>query len=253
MKKNRLYKNIEEAYCYSPDSISSAVSYIKDMYETADEAEAEEWYSAILSYMMLGDLYDKSFFLEITGRHDRGKYTEITSFYNKTGRNDLLYFLPARYNAEEEAIVLSSVLHIMHTQFPNVHEEAMESVAALKQCVAKLHGINLNLETRVQIDQPDFLTGKSGVPEYIKILIAKKLEFLKSDISWEAGVTWVYSHLDCGDDYTYNNSEKVVITLRAIDEETLKVASSVLKKISTEELAEFKKECESVLAKRKEK
>lgn len=217
---------MEEAYCYSPDSIADAVSYINDMYETASYMDVEEYYSTILSYMMLGDLYDKPFFLKLSEKKGReSELSEITKFYRKLERNTLLYYLPARYN--------------------EVHEDAMERVATLKQSVAKLRGINLNLEARVQIDQPDFLTGKSGVPEYIKTLISKKLEFLKNDIGWKADVTWMYSHLDFGDDYTYNNSEKVVITLRAIDEETLDIASSVLNKISAEELAQFKKEYES--------
>lgn len=107
--KNGLYENFEEIIEHSPDSIYDAVRNMEEVYNRNERNEYNReilgTYSACISYMELGTLYDKSYILISDSIRSRDIDTS------------LIWDLPQHYDRKNEALCLSSALHLIHQSY----------------------------------------------------------------------------------------------------------------------------------------
>lgn len=228
-----LYESFEEIQGHCPEQLRSVIQYLGD-----GPFDEEEAYAAVMAYMDLGKLYDKNTILTgIENERERWRHSDADLYIY--GIDDTtIELLPEKFNPRDEAIPLSSALHLMHQNDPDLRDQAMGHVAELKKRLAKMAGIDLDLEREIGFPIPkgEFLTGKDAFPEYLQRLVEERVKKWRDDVSIEYGVTWLNSHLDNGEDYTYDIPEYPYVRLYGVNEESLGMAEDALSSITQEDV-----------------
>lgn len=235
--KNGLYENFEEIIEHSPDSIYDAVRNMEEVYNRNERNEYNReilgTYSACISYMELGKLYDKSYMLI------------SDSIRSKDIDASLIRDLPQHYDRKNEALCLSSALHLIHQRYPSVHSESVYVVSNIKKDLLERSGLPAFNATNshIEFSLPEIITGEDPFPPYLSILIDEKLKTFRNDLYLHKGVTWKYSHYDCGSDYDYSMSENAYVEVYAYNEQSLEMAKEILNSITYEEIDACYREC----------
>lgn len=247
--KTGLYEDFIEIQENCPDQLKRVVGHLnrindqmyydeEDPYDSIGIDEAVSAYAAVAAYLDFGNLYDRE--LIIKGLRNKNNFTFGEFRIHTDIDKKVVEMLPEKYTPSEEAIPLSSALHIMHTNCPILRGKALEQESELKQALAKEKGVDLNLTDEVWFDVSEMeqLTGKDGFPEWLRPIVESKLDPWKDELVVGYSVTWFNSHIDNGDDYDYEEDEYPVVELTALDEATLDLAREALRGITQEEMKE---------------
>lgn len=236
-----LYKDFDEIELNCPDSIYGAIKYMKEEYDymdpedSYDKERAIDMYISTMGYMELGSLYDKSEMLE----------KQRSSFGLSKGDSLLTKELPKEYDRQQEAMCLSSALHLVHQKFPEAHEQAIDCLSYLKHDLAHEKGLDIDRdEDYVYFNVPEHITGKDAFPDYLDKLIEEKLDGIRDDLYIEKNVTWTNSHLDNGYDYDYSEDESPYVIIRSFNPQSLDMAVNRLENITDKEILDKKEEIE---------
>ncbi len=248
-----LYQNLNEIIDHSPEQLGDFLLHfqfdISPLLEDPENFQSDltETYAAITAYLDLGELYNKSIILAGAQKaHDR----RSTDYHQPTFYGidpQAIATLPEKYTPKTESIPLSSILHLIHQANPTIREEAIEAESKLKAKLAQEAGIDLNLIREVYLPQPDkvTLTGKDGVPAYLRALVEEKLKSIRDDLKVDYRVTWDNSHLDNGVDYDYSIPETPYVQIFATNEESANLAEKALNTITQEEANQKQREFEN--------
>lgn len=248
-----LYDSMEDIISHSPEQLKPAMNYLDYMYDEAvrdseggfDNSEIVTLYATIASYMDYPDIYDRNLILEGLENSKRAAYSQqIKGKFYLDGRygyvDDIVTDLfPDTYTPDEEAIPLSSYLHLLHQLNPELRNESVRVEQELIEKLAEYKGIDLNLRSDnlyLPVPEGEFLTGKDAFPEYLQQMIEQKLASFRGDLGINYHVSWGYSHLDNGDDYTYNMCESPYIDITAKNPISLEKATKIIDSITPEEV-----------------
>ncbi len=140
---------------------------------------------------------------------------------------DLFSFINSDADYDKYCDYLNSVMHIMHTKEPELRNEGIEAYTELLQGVFGREYVE-DLTGEVFFGGYDGLTGKDIVDDSITEAITGWLSPLKDDVVVRIYPTWMYSHLDCGDDYEYDRPESIRVEINATNKQARDMAVEIL-------------------------
>lgn len=245
--KTGLYESFEEISEHYPEELKGAIDYLREEYE--DEKEQMEEYGEIrikdvaasyattAAYTDFGDLYDKELIINFFKQEREGwlrnkRYDKRIILPGDLIDDVLVLGLPERYNAKEEAIPLSSALHLLHSLSPEVRETALGYETEIKQAIAREKGVNLNLMCCMTLREGKYFGIGMDFPEDLKNTIEEKLKPIRNDLEVRYFVTWSETHVGDIAKPGYDETEYAKIEIRATNDETLEMATRLLEGIA---------------------
>ena len=194
---------MEECYNYAPDSLVDFAIEAEDAAHDEYSVDIDEVYAAGLLFCS-----------PEWGRELKEKYIDCFSIYE---------FETLPVHPEKEDIEwMNNVLHILH-------EMRKGEYNLRKDAIAWLCEHSSGEETNVFIKYDKHITGKSAFPEELKTAI-EKIADKYDDISLSYKVTWIYSHLDMGEDYAYDRDECPYITIHGMNSSSIELFIKEIKK-----------------------
>lgn len=127
------------------------------------------------------------------------------------------------WKGQHDVNTFNMILHYMHEYYKensdlDLRKEAIKDLAYYTKFTGSYVFTNTNV-----------LQG--CVPKEIRSAIEEALNPISDDISYEITTTWNYSHLECGNSYTYKENEKVEVNLNSLSEEAFELAIERLQEI----------------------
>lgn len=182
-----MYKTFEELYAHASDEAAYYIKTVSDPEQYQDEMQKN--------------------------------YALGMAFLNKKDASsceDWAYFgFPEMSRKWEEHFdEINNALHLMHTTAEgDLRTEALEYYT--------LYVDGDLTETFVISADRLRLTGKSAVSDEVKDVILAEFCSVKDDLNVDIRPTWLYSHLDCGEDYAYDRPEMIQVEVTSYAAETL--------------------------------
>lgn len=163
-----------------------------------------------------GELYGTILFQVLYGLEEYKKAKNKYGFYISYGFYICLEFEKLNY------ALMNELLHYIHSFYPKAREIGIKRVATLR-C------LNYREKTEINVIFYTHEVFLYNFPEELKSKIEAVFEPIRDDLSICYTTTWNYSHLNCGDDYTYKENENPMIELSFPHESEKEIILNLLK------------------------
>lgn len=131
----------------------------------------------------------------------------------------LAYGLPQRYDPDRHLDAVNSLMHIMHTKYPEVKELAVKEYSQMMWSYYDDASYSATIDITYIGDI--CLTGHDEVPaEWAEAVVDTASVY---GCAVETRMSWFCSHLTLGEDYDYSLSEPVMIEIFADDRNALEM------------------------------
>lgn len=245
--KTGLYENFGEINEHCPKELKAAINYLSGEYDYEKELEkygVEVWveslarcYATTAAYMDFGDLYDKNLILKyFEQQRSRRREDKRILLPADLIEENLVERLPEKYDAKNEAVPLSSALHLLHSLSPEVRSLALEYESEIKQAMAREKGIDLNLTRSIVLRVKENFGIGMDFPEDLREQVEEKLKSIRDGLTIRYSVTWSESHIPISEKPDYDSTERAVVEIMALDEETLNEAERLISNITEKEM-----------------